>query len=100
MALIKCPECGKEVSDKAKVCIQCGCKLHKEQSVLGIIGFALSVLQLFFGIYGLLLSIPAFILSSIGCFEKDKKHLFGIIGNIISFIFVMMCIVLFIVLAK
>lgn len=24
MALIKCPECGKEISDKAKVCIQCG----------------------------------------------------------------------------
>lgn len=24
MALIKCPECGKEISDKAKNCIQCG----------------------------------------------------------------------------
>lgn len=24
MALIKCPECGKEVSDKAKSCIHCG----------------------------------------------------------------------------
>lgn len=24
MALIKCPECGKEISDKAKVCIHCG----------------------------------------------------------------------------
>ena len=24
MALIKCPECGKEVSDKAKQCIHCG----------------------------------------------------------------------------
>ena len=27
MALIKCPECGKEISDKAKVCINC-CLLY------------------------------------------------------------------------
>lgn len=24
MALIKCPECGKEISDKAEVCPSCG----------------------------------------------------------------------------
>lgn len=24
MALIKCPECGREISDKANVCIGCG----------------------------------------------------------------------------
>ena len=28
MALIKCPECGQEVSDKAKVCINCGYPLE------------------------------------------------------------------------
>ena len=27
MALIKCPNCGKEVSDKALTCIHCGCPL-------------------------------------------------------------------------
>lgn len=27
MALINCPECGKEVSDKAQTCINCGCPL-------------------------------------------------------------------------
>lgn len=27
MALIKCPECEKEISDKAQVCIHCGCPL-------------------------------------------------------------------------
>lgn len=31
MALIKCPECGKEVSDKAKVCIQCGYPIEDMQ---------------------------------------------------------------------
>ena len=28
MALIQCPECGQEVSDKAKVCIKCGYPLE------------------------------------------------------------------------
>ena len=28
MALINCPECGKEVSDKASACIHCGCPLN------------------------------------------------------------------------
>ncbi len=27
MALIKCPECGKEISDKAKTCPNCGCPM-------------------------------------------------------------------------
>lgn len=36
MALIKCPECGKEISDKAKVCINCGCPLE-EVSTTGIV---------------------------------------------------------------
>ena len=26
MALIRCPECGKEISDSAQVCPNCGCK--------------------------------------------------------------------------
>lgn len=29
MALIRCPECGKEISDKAKTCINCGCPLSE-----------------------------------------------------------------------
>ena len=29
MALIKCPECGKEVSDKAQSCPNCGCPLSE-----------------------------------------------------------------------
>ena len=30
MALIKCPDCGKEVSNMAAVCIHCGCPLKEE----------------------------------------------------------------------
>ncbi len=29
MALIKCPECGKEISDKAAACPNCGCPLSE-----------------------------------------------------------------------
>ena len=32
MALIKCSECGKEISDKSKKCIHCGCPINKEQN--------------------------------------------------------------------
>lgn len=28
MPMINCPECGKEVSDKAKACINCGCPIY------------------------------------------------------------------------
>lgn len=31
MALIKCPNCGKEVSDKAKECINCGREINKQK---------------------------------------------------------------------
>lgn len=27
MALIKCPECGREISDQAEICINCGIKI-------------------------------------------------------------------------
>lgn len=30
MALVKCPECGKKVSDKAEYCINCGYPMHHE----------------------------------------------------------------------
>ena len=31
MALIKCEDCGKEISDKAKACIHCGCPINLVQ---------------------------------------------------------------------
>lgn len=31
MALIKCKECGKEISDKAKVCVNCGNPIFQEK---------------------------------------------------------------------
>ncbi len=31
MALIKCPECGKEISDKAASCPNCGCPINNQK---------------------------------------------------------------------
>ncbi len=36
MGLIQCPECGKEVSDKAEKCIHCGAPLHQKNGVVKI----------------------------------------------------------------
>lgn len=32
MALITCPECGKQISDKAPACIHCGCPIQPQQT--------------------------------------------------------------------
>lgn len=39
MALINCPECNKEVSDKAEVCIHCGYPLRIDSYTLKITGY-------------------------------------------------------------
>lgn len=36
MSLIKCPECGKEISDKATVCIHCGYPIKEETYKINI----------------------------------------------------------------
>jgi hypothetical protein len=36
MSLIKCPECGKEISDQADICINCGFNLSKHQQIQAI----------------------------------------------------------------
>ena len=33
MAMIKCPECGNDVSDKALSCPKCGCPINNEKEV-------------------------------------------------------------------
>ena len=34
MALIICPECGKEISDKAQACLHCGKPMQKEKEYI------------------------------------------------------------------
>lgn len=40
MALIKCPECGKQVSDKANACPGCGCPISSTSSVSNTSNYA------------------------------------------------------------
>lgn len=35
MALIKCPECGREISDKAEACPGCACPMSAEPDYVG-----------------------------------------------------------------
>lgn len=44
MAIIKCPECGKEISDKAKSCIHCGYPIE-DINTAGIIKVKVSALK-------------------------------------------------------
>ncbi|WP_317854517.1 hypothetical protein [Chakrabartyella piscis] len=41
MAIINCPECGREISDKAAVCIHCGCPMNSNDSVKCEFSFAM-----------------------------------------------------------
>jgi len=41
MALIKCNECGKEISDKATQCISCGCPVNSNKDINHSIGYLL-----------------------------------------------------------
>lgn len=50
MALIKCPECGKEISDKAKCCPNCGAKM-KKTSIIAVICIIVMVVVAITGIY-------------------------------------------------
>ena len=99
MALIQCPECEKEVSEDAEVCPNCGYVLMKKHSALGIIGIIIAVISWFGDIYfWFFLSAISLVLCIIGCMQKNKKHVFPIIGNIISIVSILICLFLFITL--
>lgn len=51
MALIKCPECGKEVSDKATSCPNCGCPIES-LSPSGVVRIRVGVLKSPIGLNG------------------------------------------------
>lgn len=93
--MIKCPECEKEISEEAVKCTNCGYILQKKQSIIGVIGFILSIIAIPLGVYvSMVLWTISLILCIIGCLEKNKKHGFSIAGNIISFVFLFMFLVL------
>lgn len=52
MALIKCRECGSEVSSKAKACPQCGAQVRRDGLGCGSLLFVLFVVVLLAGVLG------------------------------------------------
>ncbi len=87
MALISCPECGKQISDKAAVCIHCGYALNEEKmKALNIKGTEVTESKAagtsFFTKLDILeskFSHPKFI-------TLDRSMILGIAGSFISFI--------------
>ena len=80
MGLITCPDCGKEISDKASACPNCGCPVgkpttdtsgKKKDSVLSVIALVLSIFVItsFLGIIVGLIDL--------GAFSKDGKRHIG-----------------------
>jgi len=76
MALIKCKECGKEISDSAKSCPECGFVYKKEHSTLKTIIICIGTLFVIVLIV-LFISILPDIIDSI----KERKALNDIIGE-------------------
>lgn len=64
MALINCPECGKEISSTSKICINCGYKLDKKtfisNKILYIIILILTIIIIFFSFFAALYKIGVF----------------------------------------
>lgn len=99
MALIKCSECGKEISDKAKVCPHCGYELHSNQNVsnnenkkgtYGLVGMILglcSIIAWFIPLFGYPCTILGIIFSTKGLDSENKnKALAGLILSILFLI--------------
>ena len=62
MAMIKCKECGKEISDTAKACVNCGAPLksddfHKELNAAKRVAIAIIILLGLFAIFNIIYSI-------------------------------------------
>lgn len=62
MALITCPECGKQISDTTKVCIHCGKKISSSDKIKGNIDRESKVLRKFIQKYKIAFIISAVIL--------------------------------------
>lgn len=71
MALIKCIECGKEISDRASTCPNCGCPVS-EMSPSGTVRVKMPVLEL--GLVGLFSSRDASVVNEVGEVLWKGRH--------------------------
>ena len=55
--LIACKECGKEISDKAKVCPHCGCPVKRKGKGFAIAGLVLGIIACVYSVPVLMMSV-------------------------------------------
>ena len=71
MALIKCPECKKEISDKATQCIHCGCPIEKEKEKNIVIKDSTKIWLIVCSVVCFLISIYCFIFQIKGILKEQ-----------------------------
>lgn len=80
-----CKNCGKEIDDKASVCVHCGVavenealKTDKKVNAFGIAGFVVSLVSLYLGIYFCIASVVGLVLSIVGMTQMKKCRVNGL----------------------
>ena len=77
MALIKCPECGREISDKALSCPVCGYQVNKNNKIrkyVNVIPIILGIFSIFWGYSSMMVSINGYL----GIWNNVREFMYGI----------------------
>lgn len=91
MALIKCSECGTEVSDKASSCPKCGAPIAKSAQtesstpILGIVSVGLGIGAVLMPYFAAVFLVPAAIICGVIAIRKSQKAL-GVVGTVLGLI--------------
>lgn len=90
MAMIKCPECGKEISDKAEKCMNCGVELTDELKFAGYKLMQAKKEDHQYGLvailFALLLPIVGLVLGIVGVVKKERFSVYAIFMSVLAFI--------------
>lgn len=100
MALIKCSECGMEISDKAKACPGCGCPVKRKEEGTVPTETVLSFLFLFififravfvstYGFFTCFWCILSLVFSVLALKSQEKGNLWAAIPLLVTGMFVM-----------
>ena len=94
-----CKNCGKEIDDKAYVCIHCGAKQEEDSHQITIVpppqkeknGFAITGFVFSFFSWTVIFGILSFIFSLVGCIKSRKPNVGGRGLAIVGLIFSTIC---------
>lgn len=90
MAMIKCPECGKEISDKAEKCMNCGVELTDELKFAGYKLMQAKKEDYQYGLvailFALLIPIVGLVLGIVGVVKKERFSVYAIFMSVLAFI--------------